>query len=313
MKRAAATGALALLLGLPLLGNPYHVTVAVDLCITLILTLSLDLVVGKSGQFHLSHAAFFGAGAYLSAILATHLAVPPWLCLPLSICGVAVMAGLVALPTARLHGLYLAVATLAFSLFVEVVIGEGASVTGGGYGIQDISPLQLLGVPLVGKSFYALAVCVLLFVAVVLRNIMASRLGREIVASRDNPGSAAAAGIDPQRIRVMVLVIAGSMAATAGWLQASYHHSVSTNLVSPEWTFVWYFMVLVGGLGSTRGVVLGTLLLGLMPEVLGFAATDTILWIGVLMVVVTLFAPRGLAGLLDDLPARLRWRHVRSA
>lgn len=307
MRAATWLGVTALLL-LPVLGNPYHVTIAVNLCITLILTLSLDLVVGQSGQFHLSHAAFFGAGAYVTAILARHLAVPLWLCLPASIAVVGTLAALVALPTTRLHGLYLAVATLAFSLFVEVVIGEGGSVTGGGYGIQDIPLLRVLDMPVVGTGFYALAAAVLMTVVVGLRNLMASRLGREILASRDNADSAAAAGIDPRRIRMLVLVIAAALAATAGWLQAIYHHSVNTDLVSPEWTFVWFFMVLVGGVGNTRGVVLGTLLLALMPELLGFAATDTILWIGVLMVVVTLFAPRGLGGLLDDAFARLAGR-----
>ena len=310
MRAATLLGSAALLL-LPFLGNPYHVTIAVNICITLILTLSLDLVVGKSGQFHLSHAAFFGTGAYVTAILAKHLAVPPWFCLPAAITVVGALAALVAIPTTRLHGLYLAVATLAFSMFVEVVIGEGGSVTGGGYGIQDIPPLTILGAPLAGASFYALAAIVLVAVALVLRNLMGSRLGREILASRDNADSAAASGIDPQRIRMVVLMIAASLAATAGWLQATYHHAVNTDLVSPEWTFVWFFMVLVGGLGSTRGVVLGTLLLALMPEALGFAATDTILWIGMLMVAVTLLAPRGLGGLLDDLSARLSERDAR--
>lgn len=309
MRLATVLGLAALLL-LPFLGNQYHITIAVNLCITLILTLSLDLIVGKSGQFHLSHAAFFGVGAYVTAILAKQLAVSPWLCLPASMAVVGALAAVIALPTTRLHGLYLAVATLAFSMFVEVVIGEGGSVTGGGYGIQDIPPLTVLGTPLVGPSFYALAALVLLAVALSLRNLMGSRLGREILASRDNADSAAASGIDPRLIRMVVLVIAASLAATAGWLQATYHHSVNTDLVSPEWTFVWFFMVLVGGLGSTRGVVLGTLLLGLMPEALGFAATDTILWIGVLMVAVTLFAPRGLGGLLDDASARLLGRDV---
>ncbi len=311
--RAAPLAGLGLLLLAPLFGNPYHVTVAVNLCITLILTLSLDLVVGKSGQFHLSHAAFFGGGAYVTAILARHLDLSPWLCLPTAVAVMAALAALVAIPTTKLHGLYLAVATLAFSMFVQVVIGEGGSVTGGGYGIQDIPPLRILDVALTGRSFYALAAATLLVVAVILHNIMASRLGREILASRDNAASAAAAGIDPQRIRMIVLVIAAGLAATAGWLQALYHHSVNTELVSPEWTFVWFFMVLVGGLGSTRGVILGTFLLGLMPEVLGFAATDTILWIGVLMVAVTLFAPRGLGGLLEDATTRLSGRHARAA
>lgn len=291
-------GAAALLL--PLAGNAYHVTIAVNLCITLILTLSLDLVVGKSGQFHLSHAAFFGGGAYVTAILARQDGVSGWLCLPVAIAVVGSIAALVAIPATRLQGLTLAVATLAFSLFVEVLITQGGTITGGGYGIQDLPPLHLLGLPLAGKAFYVLAVIVVLAVALLLRNVMASRLGREILASRDNPASAAAAGIDPRKIQVVVLALAASLAATAGWLHAMYHRTVNTDLISPEWTFVWFFMVLVGGLGNSRGVVLGSVLLALLPEALGFAATDTILWVGALMVVVTLFAPTGLGGLLDD-------------
>ena len=150
-----------LLIVLPLFGNPYHVTIAVNLCITLILTLSLDLVVGKSGQFHLSHAAFFGGGAYVTAILAKLLgsARRGCACRPRSAV-IGALAALVALPTTRLHGLHLAVATLAFSLFVEVVINEGGSVTGGGYGIQDIPPLRVMTCALAGKSFYLLAIAV---------------------------------------------------------------------------------------------------------------------------------------------------------
>jgi len=300
--RAAPLLGLALLV-LPLFGNPYHVTVAVNLCITLILTLSLDLVVGKSGQFHLSHAAFFGGGAYVTAILATRAGLPTWLCLPAAIVVIGALGMLLALPTTRLQGLYLAVATLAFSFFVEVVINEGGAVTGGGYGIQDVPRLAVSGLPLAGKSFYVLAAAMLVAVVAILHNIMDSRLGRELIASRDNPDSAAASGIDPRRIRITVLVIAAALAAAAGWLHAAYHRAVNADLVSPEWTFIWFFMVLVGGMGSTTGVVLGTVLLALMPELLGFAATDTILWIGALMILVTLFAPRGIGGLLE---ARVR-------
>ena len=309
--RAAPYLGLALLL-LPLLGNPYHVTVAVNLCITLILTLSLDLVVGKSGLFHLSHAAFFGGGAYVTAILAKQ-GLPIWLCLPAAIVVVGALAALLAVPTTRLQGLYLAVATLAFSLFVEVVITESSSVTGGGYGIQGLPQPEVFGILIAGKLFYVLAALTLIAVMLVLHNIMTSRLGREIVACRDNPDSAAASGIDPQRIRMVVLVIAAGLAGTGGWLHAAYHRTINADLVSPEWTFVWFFMVLVGGIGNTVGVVLGTLLLALMPEVLGFAASETILWIGVLMILVTLFAPRGLAGLLDGVSFQAARPHARDA
>jgi branched-chain amino acid transport system permease protein len=296
-----ALGAFALA---PFLGNPYHVTIAVNLCVTLILALSLNLVVGHSGQFHLSHVAFFGVGAYASAILAKQFGLSPWLCLFCAIVIATVLAAAIGVPVTRLRGLYLAVATLAFSLFIEVLVKQGGSLTGGGYGLQDIPMLELAGVPLRGKSFYVLSLVALLGTAMMLGNLQRSKLGREIVASRDDPDAAAAAGINPAVIRVIVLMIAAALAALAGWLHAFYHLSLNVGLLSPELTFVWFFMVLVGGIGNTRGVVLGTLLLALLPEALGFATGQTILTVGILMILVTLFAPRGLGGLVDDLLAR---------
>jgi branched-chain amino acid transport system permease protein len=296
-----AIGGLALA---PFLGNPYHVTIAINMCVTLILTLSLNLVVGHSGQFHLSHVAFFGVGAYASAILAKEFGLSPWLCLLCAVAIVTALAAAIGVPVTRLRGLYLAVATLAFSLFVEVLVKQGGSLTGGGYGLQDIPTLDLFGMPLRGKTFYALALLVLAGSVMLLGNLQRSKLGREIVASRDHPDAAAAAGINPAMIRVIVLMIAAALAATAGWLHTFYHLSLNASLLSPELTFVWFFMVLVGGIGNTRGVVLGTLLLALMPEVLGFATGQTILTVGILMILVTLFAPRGLGGLVDNLLAR---------
>ena len=136
---------------LPLTADAYHLTVAVNLCITLILTLSLNFVVGNSGQFHLSHVAFFGTGAYVSAILAKQYHLSPWLCLSCAVPAVAMLAALIGLPVTRLKGLYLAVATLAFSMFVEVLVNQGGALTGGGYGIQDIPAVTMLGCPPVRK------------------------------------------------------------------------------------------------------------------------------------------------------------------
>jgi len=300
--------AILAILVLPLFGSDYHVTLAVNLCITLILTLSLNLVVGYSGQFHLSHAAFFGVGAYSSAILSKTFGLPPILCLPISVMLVSGLALLVAIPATRLQGLYLAVATLAFSLFVEVVVNQGGDLTGGGYGIQGIPPLQFAGQAIVGVSFYPIAAIAMLLVAAALRNIMRSKLGREIVAVRDHADAGAASGINPPLTQTLVLVIAAGFAALAGWLHCFYHLSLNSSLVSPELTFVWFFMVLVGGIGNARGVVMGTALLTLLPEFLGVATGQTILGIGVLMIVVTLFAPSGLVGLLDNVITKLGGR-----
>ena len=294
----AGAGIVALL---PLAANPYQLTLAVNLCITLILTLSLNFVVGNSGQFHLSHVAFFGTGAYVSAIFAKQFSLSPWLCLPCAIVAVAALAALIGLPVTRLKGLYLAVATLAFSLFVEVLVNQGGAVTGGGYGIQDIPPAALFGERLSPKSFYLVALGALIVTIVILNNLLDSKFGREIVASRDHPDAAAAAGINPAATKLTVLVIAASLAAAAGWLHTFYYLTLNPVILSPELTFVWFFMVLVGGLGSMLGVVFGTVLLTLAPEFLGFAAGQTVLVIGILLIAVTLFAPRGLVGLFSDL------------
>jgi branched-chain amino acid transport system permease protein len=286
---------------LPLTADAYHLTIAINLCITLILTLSLNFVVGNSGQFHLSHVAFFGTGAYVSAILAKQYHLSPWLCLFCAVPAVAMLAALIGLPITRLKGLYLAVATLAFSLFVEVLVNQGGALTGGGYGIQDVPAATMFGARLSAKSFYLLALAALIMTILIIKNLLDSKFGREIIASRDHPNAAAAAGINPAATKLLVLVIAASFAAVAGWLHTFYYLTLNPVVLSPEWTFVWFFMVLVGGLGSITGVVVGTMLLTLVPELLGFAAGQTVLVIGILMIAVTLFAPRGLAGLLHDL------------
>jgi branched-chain amino acid transport system permease protein len=300
------TGWLVLIIAVglvPAWGSPYHVTVAFNLCVTLVLTLSLDFVVGRSGQFHLSHVAFFGTGAYVSAILAK-AGLSPWLCLPCAMGAVALLAAIIGLPVTRLKGLYLAVATLSFSLFVEVVVKQGGPLTGGGYGIQDIPPPEFFGTKLVGSGFYLVALAALVATIVILRNLIDSKFGREVIATRDSPDTAEASGIHPASVRLAVLIIAAVLAATAGWLHAFYHRALDPSLLSPEWTFLWFFMVLVGGMGSTLGVALGTILLSLVPEMLGFATGQTILGVGALMILVTLFAPRGLGGLLEDFARR---------
>jgi branched-chain amino acid transport system permease protein len=300
--------ALLVLALLPFWGNDYHVTIAVNLCVTLILTLSLNLVVGYSGQFHLSHAAFFGVGAYTSAILAKQVGLSPWLCLIGSIVVVAILATLIGAPVTRLKGLYLAVATLAFSLFMEVLVNQGGTITGGGYGIQDVPAAYFGNVRLSGKTFYVVALGMLVVTVFILHNILSSKFGREIIATRDHPDAAEASGINPALIRLVVLIVAAGLAALAGWVHTFYHLILDPSLLNPESTFIWFFMVLIGGIGNTAGVVLGTLLLSLVPEIMGFATGQTIFGIGVLMILVTLFAPQGLGGLLDRLIRRVEAR-----
>ena len=288
-----------------LFGNSYQVTLLVNLAVTLILTLSLNFVVGYTGQFSLAHAAFFGVGAYTSAVLSKTLGVPPILALPIALIVVATLSTIVGIPAARFHGYYLAVATLAFSILIEIIVRQSPSVTGGAYGLQQIPYLDLFG-RIEGHAYGIVAVVVFVVFFLAHNNLLRSRLGRAITAVRDNPAASAAAGINVMHTRLFGFVISATAAALAGWLHAFYHRALNPMLFSAEWTFIWLFMVLVGGIGHWQGVVLGTVLLAILPEFLGFATDQTILMVGVLMIAAALFAPRGLGGFLDRIAAKMR-------
>lgn len=285
--------------------NGFYVTLATNITITMILTLSLNFVIGRIGIFSLAHSAFLGIGAYLAAILAQRHGVPGWLTLPVAVLGSCSAAAIIGIPVLRLRGNFLAVATLSFGLFAEVFARQASDITGGAYGITGIPPLQILGTPLRGPYSFLLAATVLLLTALILENIRTSRFGRAIIAARDNEAAASAAGIDIARTRLAGFIISAGIAATAGWVYGFFHLTLNPYVLSLDITFLWLFIVLVGGLGSMTGVALATIMLGVGPELLGFASSAQILISGALVLIVALLAPRGMGGLVDDLRSRL--------
>jgi branched-chain amino acid transport system permease protein len=158
---------------------------------------------------------------------------------------------------------------------------------------------------------YEVAILALLLTALVLENIRLSRLGRAILAARDNEPAAAAAGIDIPRTRLAGYVLSAAITGLAGWIYSFFHLTLNPFVLSLDITFLWLFIVLVGGLGSMRGAALASILLGVGPEMLGFAAAQQVLTAGVLVLLVVLLFPRGLGGLVEDIEARLR-RHMRT-
>jgi branched-chain amino acid transport system permease protein len=288
------------------ISNGYYLTLLTNVAVTMILTLSLNFVIGRIGQFSLAHSAFLGIGAYIAAILAQRHGVSGWLTLPAAIAGSCAAAAIIGVPVLRLRGMFLSVATLAFGLFSEVFARQATDITGGAYGITGIPPLDFFGIKLRGTGMYELVLAVLLITAFLLENIRLSRFGRAIAAARDNEAAAAAAGIDIARTRLVGFIVSAAFAATAGWLYGFFHLTLNPYVLSLDITFVWLFIVLVGGLGSMRGVAVATVLLGIGPEMLGFASTQQVLISGILVLVVVLLAPRGIGGLIEALEARLR-------
>ena len=302
--------AISVALALPafVIANGYYLTLLTNVGVTMILTLSLNFVIGRIGQFSLAHSAFLGIGAYIAAILAQRHGMSGWLTLPIAIAGSCAAAAIIGVPVLRLRGMFLSVATLAFGLFAEVFARQASEITGGAYGITGIPPLDFFGIKLRGIGMYLLVLALLLLTALILENIRLSRFGRAIAAARDNEAAAAAAGIDIPRTRLVGFILSAAIAATAGWAYGFFHLTLNPYVLSLDITFVWLFIVLVGGLGSMRGVAVATVLLGIGPEMLGFASTQQVLISGILVLIVVLLAPRGIGGLIEDLEARLRGR-----
>lgn len=286
---------------LPLLTNsPYTLHLANLAGIFAILTLSLNLLTGCTGLFSVGQAAFYGIGAYTSAVLTVKLGVPVWI----GFISAGVMAALFSLvlgiPTLRLKGIYLAVATLAFGEIMYQVFVNWEAVTNGTMGILGV-PAPKIGPILIDnyKSYYYLIFIVLVVVTVLIQNLIKSRVGRALLAIRENEVAAEAMGVDSTKFKIIAFMCSGFFAGIAGSL---YAHEI--RFVSPE-SFIGaesaaiLAMMVVGGIGNIPGSILGGIALTIIPEYLRSFGDLRLVLYGAAIVAIVIFAPKGIGGALD--------------
>ncbi len=284
-----------ILLALPLILNRYFLDVAITAGIYIALALGLNIIVGLAGLLVLGYIAFYAAGAYAYALLSTQLHLNFFLALPLG-AGLAMVFGLLlGLPTLRLRGDYLAIVTLGFGEIVRLVLNNWDEVTGGPNGIMHIAKPSFFGLSL-GKPVYlyylVLALCLL--VALSIDRLNRSRLGRALVAMREDEVAARACGVDTVRLKLLAFVLAAAVAGTMGVV-----FSAKMGFVSPESFTFWesimvLCMVVLGGMASIPGVVLGALALIVLPEVFRQVQNYRMLIFGASMVAMMIFRPQGL-------------------
>jgi branched-chain amino acid transport system permease protein len=299
---------LAVFLGtLPLwLNTPYALSTLILIAIYAIVTMGLCLLMGYAGQVSLGQAAFFGLGAYGSAILSTRMGWSPWLALVASAAITGGIAYLIGLPIFRLQGHYLALGTLAFGLIVRVVLNEGKTITGGPTGLPGIPRLTLAGVALKSDlAYYYLAWGVALLALIMALNIVNSRFGRALRAIREGQEAAESLGVEVARYKLRILVTSAIYASVAGSLYAHYMIFVSPNAFDFDTSVRLVLMAAVGGLASVWGAPLGAaviLLLSLvlrevMPLLTGSSSGEQqLVAYGVLLVLIMIFMPDGLTG-----------------
>lgn len=249
----------------------YVLHVLVMVALYAILASSFNLLIGYAGLFALSHAAFFGVGAYVTAVFAAKLGVPfPW---PM-FAGVAITAVLgigIALPALRIGGDYLVIVTLALQVIVTATLVNWTALTGGTDGIRAIPRAEFFGVKLdTPGSFLPLAVLVAAICFAIAWRLGASPYGRALKAMRENEPATQAIGKNIVAMKLSVFAIAAALASVAGSLYAHYVTFVSAENFTVELTIYLLAMVILGGTGNLAGSLLGALILAVLPELLKF-------------------------------------------
>ncbi len=282
--------------------SPYYYQIVIVICINVILALSLNLVTGFAGQLSLGHAAFMGIGAYTSGILTSGLGAPFAVALLAGGVSSAACGLLIGLPTLRLKGDYLAIATLGFGEIIRVTI-LNMKITGGAFGLRGIPKFTNLPI--------ALGLAVLAYL--VSKRLSRSRFGRALVAIREDEVAAQAMGIDTTRHKVIAFIIGASWAGIAGGLFAHWFRYLNPSSFTFVKSVEILSMVVLGGMGSLGGSVLGAAVLTYAPEFLRsvspFVSQYRMLFYGALLVIMMLVRPQGLLGRASTLGGKGKsWR-----
>jgi branched-chain amino acid transport system permease protein len=292
--------------------NPYHLQVMTFIGINTLLALGLNLLMGYAGQISLGHAAFYGIGAYTTAILTTTCGLSPWLSLPLAVSAAVLVAFLVGMPTLKLSGYYLGMGTLGFGMIAFIVFREWDTVTGGASGLVGIPPLSIGSLNFSsGKNYFYLVWGILLITVLVSRRIIDSRTGRALRAIHDSEKAARAVGVDTMHLKLKIFVFSAGIAAMAGFLYAHYVNFISPGSFDFLMSVRMVTMVVIGGMASIWGALLGASLLTLLPEWLHAFSDFEMVVYGLIMMGVMIVMPQGLTRGFLDIYERARGRYGR--
>ena len=303
--RLVRAAGLGVVLGLPLaVRDGYTMHVINVIGINCLLALGLNLVIGVAGQLNAGQAGFYAVGAYVAGVLGVRFGVPFWV----NVLVAAVAAGVLAVaigPVLRLRGVFLAVATLAFGEIVRIVINNWVPVTNGPNGIPGIAFPALGGFRFDNdQRYYYLIAAWVLVCYVVIARMEDSRIGRAMKAVRDNQEAAEAMGVHAIRYKIMAFGVAGAFAGVAGALLAHLQ-----TYISPEnFTFLTsidiIFMVVLGGLGSVPGSIVGAVVVTVGPEYLRVLKDYRLIVYSLIVLAVLVWLPGGLWGGLQSLRRR---------
>jgi branched-chain amino acid transport system permease protein len=273
---------------------------------------------GYGGQYSFGHAAFFGTGAYVTAILQTRYGIDAWTGFALAIAGGALVGAVIGALTFRsgLKGSYFALVTLAFAEVLRIAASV-APITGAGVGLLIALDLRPQAFQFQSRApFYWIILALVAVSLIVVRLIEHSRFGAWLVAVRENEEAAKALGVDAARVKLAAITLSAAMTAAGGAFYAQYFLFIDSGIAYGPWISVEALLApIIGGVGTVFGPLLGALVVRTLGELAKLVTGDApgldLVIYGSVLILVVAFAPRGIVGVLSDL--RARWRRLRSS
>jgi branched-chain amino acid transport system permease protein len=295
--------AAAILIAPLIFSGGYLMNVLVFVGINTMLAVALNLLLGFAGQISLGHAAFFGIGAYLSGVLTATYSLNPWLAMLIAAAGTSCLAFIMGFQVLKLKGHYLAMATLGFGIIVYITLNETVAITGGPSGLAGIPNLAIGSFQFDDdvKNFFLIWFFVLITV-LLSANLVNSRIGRALRAIHDSETAARVMGVNASLLKVQIFALSALISAVAGSLYAHTMTFISPASFGFNFSVELVTMVIIGGLGSIYGSLLGAALLTMLPEFLRAFQDYDIMIYGLLLVLMTMFMP---GGLVRGIPALL--------
>lgn len=280
------------------ISNNYHLNLMIQVLINIIIVVGLNFITGLTGQMNLGTAGIFSMGAYTSSLLATKLGINPWICLIAAIfMGVLIGFGL-GYPSLRVSGVYLALTTIGFSEIVRILMTNLTDLTGGALGVTGIPAFSILGHAFQNnKEVYYLYLVIAIFLIYNAYRIVNSKWGRSFLAVKDNPDAVEAGGVNIATIKIMAFTLASIYTTIAGSMYSHYIGFINPSAYNLEYSINYVVMLVIGGIGSVPGNILGAILVTLVPEFLRFMENYYWLVFSIITLLFVIFLPNGMISL----------------
>lgn len=282
------------------LKKQYYTNLMVQVLINIIIVTGLNFITGLTGQMNLGTAGIFALGAYTSALLTTKLGINPWLGLLASILMGCIIGIGLGYPSLRLKGVYLALTTIGFSEVVRIFITNLIDLTGGSAGINRIPPFTLFGHAFTDNvSTFYLYLAITAILLIFAQRVVKSKWGRMLKAIKDNPEALETSGVNVAWPKILAFTLAAVYGCIAGCLYAHFIRFIFPDEYTINFSINYVIMLVIGGVGSVPGAVLGTLLVMIVPEVLRFLENYYWLLFSIITLLFVIFLPNGLASIFS--------------